>query len=436
MKNVSKRCLLFSIFMLFFGFYGPVSNVQAVPTEWTGGISVHITAPENSPPNTSQVELTWLPVSPINGGTMSYEIEKSTDGGLDPLQNPLTTTMTTRTTNTSWVDSGVPNYTNVIYRIRRIETVDSVEDVSTYSRQVYVYPPNENVHDNYMDNTNLCSSCHSTHQGKDDLLMNDPSTTALCLTCHEGLTNSKYDVMNGYTKTATGLASSLGGTFAHNGVEGDVWEGALTTSAHLFDEKTEGSAPGGYNSIQSMGCTTCHGGHATGNYRMLRKSINVQTGAETFTTYDNINVQAGSQATDPSSGESPVYRSGINTFCMTCHGDYMVGTGSGGSGTAPPNEQFGTPGTYRHPVGVSLVDTAKGLNLTTTLPLEGEKRDNTDTITCLTCHYSHGSVAKDLNLSTVVAGDGSSLKSQVSSSLKRLDGMEVCIDCHQMEGAP
>ena len=424
-KNVSKRCcLLFSfvILVLCFTFFWHETSVKADEVLWTSGISVQIIPSEN----TSQIELSWEAILPTNGGTMSYKIEKSTDGGLNfDINLPPTN-------NITWTDNAVPNYTNIIYQIKSIETVDATTKFeSSYSRQVVVFPPSENVHDNYMNNTNLCASCHSTHTGKADLLLNEPTASALCLTCHEGLTNSKYDVMNGYTKTADGIAPSLGGAFAHNGVEGDVWGGASTTSSHLFDESTAGSAPGGYNSNQTMGCTTCHSGHATGNYRMLRKTITVPTALDTFKTYD-ISVEAGAAAPDPRLGETPVYRAGINILCMSCHSDYMAGKGSGGSGTEPPvSSQFGTPGTYRHPVGVSLVDEVKGLNLTTTLPLEGVKRDNTDTITCLTCHYSHGSVAKDVNISTVVSGDGTSLKTQVSSSLKRLEGMKICIDCHK-----
>ncbi|ODA41991.1 cytochrome c3 family protein [Desulfosporosinus sp. BG] len=419
----SKRYLL----LLFFGvimclsFFWPDQVVKADILQGINEVSVDIAAPENQPPNTSQVSLTWESVPPASGGTISYDIEKSTDGGLTFV--PLT-----NTTTLTWTDSAVANYTNVIYHLRSKETVGTTTTDSPFSRPVNVFPPDINVHDNYMSNTNLCKTCHITHNGETAQLLNVPTASALCLTCHEGLTNSKYDVVNGYTKTVDGIARSLGGAFGHNGVDGDVWNGDSTTSAHIFDETTAVAAPGGMNASQTMGCTSCHSGHATGNYRMLKNTISVPTAPNTLTPVD-VNVVAGAKANDPSSGETPVYISGVESLCQGCHADYTAAAaGAGGSGPgAPTASQYNTPGMYRHPVNIAPADKS----LTTTLPLEGIARDNTDKITCLTCHYSHGSTVKDANASTVVAGDGTSLQTTVSTDLKRMDGMKVCEDCHK-----
>lgn len=426
MSIFSKRYLLF----LFFGvimclpIFWTVHLVKAEVTWGMSDVSVGIEAPESLPPSTSQISLDWQAVLPTSGGMISYDIEKSIDGGLTFV--PLT-----NITQLTWLDNnsgnGVLNYTNIIYRLRSKETVSGTVYDSTYSRPVNVFPPDVNVHDNYMSNTNLCRYCHSTHLGKTAQLLNETTITALCLTCHGGLTNSKYDVVDGYTKTAAGIAPSLGGAFAHNGVAGDVWEGASTTSAHIVDETTALAAPGGMNINQSMGCTTCHSGHGTGNYRMLKNTISVPTAPDTLTTM-NISVVAGAatKGNDPNLGETPVYISGVETLCQSCHSDYTATTGAGGSGT-PSNSEFGTPGNYRHPVNIAPADKS----LTTTLPLEGTARDATDKMTCLTCHYSHGSTVKDSNVSTVVAGDGTNLTTKVSSALKRREGMTICEDCHK-----
>ena len=383
-------------------------------------ISVDIATPVNQPPNTSQISLGWQAVSPVSGGIISYDIEKSTNGGLTFV--PLTNIK-----DLTWTDNVVANYSNVIYRLRSKETVGETTTTSSFSRPVNVYPPNVNVHDNYMSNTNLCKTCHITHNGETAQLLNEPTASAVCLTCHEALTNSKYDVINGYTKTAIGITRSLGGAFAHNGVEGDPWDGGSTTSAHSINETTAVSAPGGMNASQPMGCTTCHSAHGTGNYRMLRNTISVPTAPNTLTPFA-VSVVAGAMANEPSSGETPVYISGVDSLCQSCHSDYTAAAGAGGSGSgAPAASQYGTPGMYRHPVNIAPADKS----LTTSLPLEGTARDNTDKMTCLTCHYSHGSTVKDVNVSTVVAGDGTSLQTTVSSDLKRMDGMKVCEDCHK-----
>lgn len=429
MGSRSKRYLIplfFGVIMCFSTFW-PVQLVKAADsTQSINDVSVEIATSENQPANTSQIQLRWLAVQPISvDGVISYDIEKSTNGG-------LTFVSMTNTPALTWTDNVVPNYTNVIYRLRSKETVSGTTTAGSFSRPVNVFPPNVNVHDNYMSNTNLCKTCHTTHNGETAQLLNEPTASAVCLTCHAALTNSKYDVIDGYTKTASGVARSLGGALAHNGVEGDVWDGASTTSAHSIDESTPVAAPGGMNSSQPMGCTTCHSGHGTGNYRMLRNTINVPTASNTSIPI-TINVVAGAETKTPSSGENPVYISGVETLCQSCHSDYTATAGAGGSGPeVPARSQFGTPGMYRHPVNLAPADN-KSQPLTTSLPLEGTSltRDNTDKMMCLTCHYSHGSTVKDSNVSTVVAGDGTSLKTNLSSDLKRMEGMNVCQDCHK-----
>ncbi|WP_158291349.1 cytochrome c3 family protein [Desulfosporosinus sp. Sb-LF] len=383
MSIFSKRCLL----LMFFGgiiclsiFWSDQLVKAADGTEGINDVSVEIGALQS---DTSQITLSWRLVPPANGGTISYDIEKSTDGGLTfvPIANISVTT---------WTDNnggnGVPNYTNVIYRLRSEETVGGTSTPSPYGWPVKVFPPNINIHDNYMSNTNLCSNCHSTHNGKADQLLtlnNVTTTSALCLTCHEGATNSKYDVNNGYTKTENGIVRSLGGAFAHNGNgdAGEPWGGVSTTSAHKVDETTAEPAPGygGTNASQPMtlGCTSCHSAHGTGNYRMLKNTIAVPTAPDTSTSYD-VSVVAGAVTKNPSSGENPVYFSGAETLCQSCHGDYTTGKSG-------------------HPVNATLGA------LTTSLPLEGTTTDrdnNTLKMTCLTCHYSHGSTSDNITVSS------------------------------------
>ncbi|WP_407310734.1 cytochrome c3 family protein [Desulfosporosinus sp. SB140] len=382
MSIISKRCLILFILVVVTCvplFYMDKSVNAADDSEGINDVSVQIAALPN---NTSQISLSWGAVPPANGGTVSYDIEKSTDGG-------LTFVSVANITAVSWTDNnggnGVPNYTNVIYRLRSQETVAGTITPGPYGWPVKVFPPNVNVHDNYMSNTNLCSNCHSTHNGKTEQLLtlnNVTTTSELCLTCHEGATNSKYDVVNGYTKTEDGIARSLGGTFAHNanGVSDEPWGGSPTISAHKFDETTAEPAPGfgGTNATQPMtlGCTSCHSAHGTGNYRMLKNTITVPTAPDTSTSY-NVSVLAGAETKTPSSGEAPVYISGAETLCQSCHGNYSVGKS--------------------HPVNTTLGA------LTTSLPLQGTTTDrdnNTLRMTCLTCHYSHGSTSDNITINS------------------------------------
>lgn len=421
--NRLKRGVGFALICLALFIGGPLAicsdSVQAALPADVTRVAIAIAA---FSPTASTVTLIWDPVPPVNGGSVSCEIEKSIDGG-------ITFQMLATAADSPWSDnnggSGVANYTNVIYRLKARETVGESVYYSLNYKFANAFPPGLNAHDNYQRNTDICHSCHSIHTGQAPNLMNQPTATAVCLTCHEGLTNSKYNVVDGYTKVDGGIAPSLGGALAHQATEGDVWNGSATSSAHKIDETTLGAAPGGANLTQTLGCTTCHSGHATGNYRNLKTEITVPTGPDTVIPVP-LDIKGGAVTASAASGESPVYLQGLTSLCQSCHWDYAVGTGSGGSGTAPVSE-YGTPGNYRHSTGVAPASK----ELTTTLPLEGIARDNTDNIVCLTCHYAHGTVAKDATVSTIVAGDGSTLTTSISTALKRLDGMRVCQDCHQ-----
>ncbi len=416
-----KSIILLSISISFFALLNLNQPVKAIPYS---GVSVKVEPILNS--TSSKINLAWSSIAPQNGGTITYEVKRSTDGGSSYASATAGPTLNL----TSWSDPEVPNYTNVMYQVFALEKSGTTETTKQVERTISVYPPDENTHDNFMDNTDLCRNCHSTHQAKGGNLLNQSTTTAVCLTCHTGGANSKYDVINGFTKTLNGNAPSLGGAFAHNGVAGDVWGGASTTSAHITDEYTKGAAPGGMNTSQTMGCTTCHSGHATGNYRNLKTSMTVPSGDNQVTT-TTIDIVAGAKTASSTSGEEPVYMKGISSLCQSCHSDYYAGTGSGGSGTVPMSK-FQTPGTYRHPVDIPLV--YKSTNLTTTLPLERnpeDKSENPEKMTCLTCHYAHGTVASEFSVSAVVSGDGTPPKPLMSTALKRLNAMKLCQDCHK-----
>lgn len=425
---IAKGSVILSLIMACFVLLNINPQVKAGPL---AGVAVKVTPAADAA--FSEIKLSWQALEPMNEGSITYEVKTSTDGGF----NFTTATSGATLTQTSWVDPEVENYTNVMYQVYATETWDAPEVGTTTStmligRSINVYPPDENPHDNYMDNTDLCKNCHSTHAARGENLLNQATTTAICLTCHSG-TNSKYDVMNGFTKTQDGNSPSLGGAFAHNGVEGneeDAWNGASTTSAHIVDEYTEGAAPGGMNTTQTMGCTTCHSGHATGNYRNLKTSITVPSGENEITTRQ-IEVIGGAMTESPASGEKAVYMKGISSLCQSCHADYAVRSGSGGSEEEPDSE-YDTPGMFRHPVDVSL--RYKDKTLSTLLPLERNPEDQSEypeKITCLTCHYAHGTVAQEYGVSAVVSGDGNTTQSSMSTALKRLNDAKLCQDCHK-----
>lgn len=275
MSIFSKRFLLPLFFagIMFMAIFRPYQVVKASEEgQVINSVSVEIT---DATGNASQIHLRWQALPPVNvNESISYTIVKSTDGGFvfNPVPGGADITALT------WTDNNVPNYTNVIYQVRSKETVSGL---TTTSSAIKVFPPIVNVHDNYMVNTDLCSSCHATHTAKTTMLLSEPaSATGFCITCHDaGSTNSKYDVSNGNTMTAMGNKPSLGGAFKD------------ATSAH------------------SMECANCHSAHSTDSYRMLKSPTIVVAGAA-----DNPNAGLAGET-----AEKGVYGSGVANFCLSCH---------------------------------------------------------------------------------------------------------------------
>ncbi len=383
----------------------PVSSIQVVIAPGTAA-------------NTSDVALSWHPVTPVTtGDTISYAVYKSTDGGntYGLLANLNSTTLT-------YTDSGVANYTDVNYKVTVQEngvSPGAADRVST------VYPPDTSPHANYTDNTNACSLCHKTHTGVGAHLLNQTTTLAVCQTCHWGSgTNSKYNVKDGETAIGGGgRAPDLAGPLQHTAYPGDQWGGLSTTSAHSFDQSPV-IAPGGYNAAQALTCTSCHDAHDTGNYRLIRSSISYPNGPNTTTTA-TVSFSAYPVASNPTTGETANYISGSVTLCAACHSDFNAPSGSGHT---PASGTFVTDGMYRHSMGVApgSYTGPSGMPepLTTSLPLEGTNPAyNQNKIMCLTCHYAHGTVRSGTSISSVTGSP--------STMLRRRDNMGVCEDCHK-----
>lgn len=358
----------------------------------------------------SNVAMSWDAVTPVGGGTISYTMYKSLDGGKTYGAGA------SLGSTTNYSDNGVTNYTDITYKITVTETGGS--SPGSVDKLTNVYPPDTNAHANFATNTNQCANCHQTHTAQGAKLLQAATTLATCQSCHWGVgTNSKYNVKDGETSTATGKAPSLGGPMSHTAGAGDQWGNKGTTSAHEFDPATSVTAPGGYNATQSLTCTSCHGAHETGNYRQIQTAITYPDGPSTTTTA-TVTFRAAAAAPVATAGESASYLSGSVGLCAACHSDYNAATTSGhtaASGT------FVTNGKYRHAVNVAPA--SYGTGLTTSLPLEGTNATaNQNMVVCLTCHYAHGTVATGAETSSV---------SGSSTMLKRIDNMGVCEDCHK-----
>lgn len=362
--------------------------------------------------HTSNVQLYFEGVPP-------FTIYRSLDG--QSWGAPLVTALELET----YLDEGLTNHVNYYYRL---------VDASMVSDVQIVFPPNRDVHGRYARNTDLCAMCHIAHAAMGARLLIRDSVVATCTSCHDG-TQSKYDVRNGQVNLGLSYAPSNAGPFGalltDSGFpwldveEGFAYDGSepvneVATSIHRLGAAIS-SAPGTVSDrMGGLGCQDCHNPHGSSNYRNLRTTIPVT--AELAS--ENITVMAFS-VTDPGLsrgyGERIYYLSGSSYFCSSCHSDFHQTSGSGSIAAAESaqgpefNVSPGASGKYMHSVNTQMV--FDGRYFTTSLPMETGSGVNQ--LTCLTCHFAHGTNKTGLSIRTN------------STALLRLDDQAVCQDCHK-----
>ncbi|KNZ68551.1 putative multiheme cytochrome c [Thermincola ferriacetica] len=277
-------------------------------------------------------------------------------------------------------------------------------------------------HGNYSADTNACGQCHSTHTAQAPNLIAftldgvDNSVYETCVFCHKLGGASKYDVVNGAIRTTDAAGNPVvyrasGGGFINVvTVEGDLatYQMAPVTSAHDVKSQSVTGAPGGDpNTTFTKSCSNCHDPHGTPNSRQLLSTVNGVTGlAPTLTV------------TNPLGDETVEYNSGFNDFCGACHTDFNVTTaGSGDINT-------GIYTSYkRHRVGMDP-STLPNYNPNNGLPLE-KNGTNPGVVSCMTCHYAHGT-EKVSTITWTRSNGGTS----TSSALLRMNERGVCQACH------
>jgi len=233
--------------------------------------------------------------------------------------------------------------------------------------------------------------------------------------------------------TEISWARSLAGPFASNDLE--VWGvGKTVTSRHDVGDPTGPHPPGGQGKSTADGncgrchdfkCTSCHVVHGgRGTYRQL----------------DPIYASVTAYAYNPTGGqaETPRYVGGLTQFCGFCHdlllkpedsGHVLTGTRKplhGFIGTYPENK-------YRHATGVDLTYTLPGEDTVTVTPSILPTEGAPETVSCITCHFAHGTVA-DVYLKTNFPYDTSGhVMGTNGSMLLRYGTGILCQDCHPKE---
>lgn len=155
---------------------------------------------------------------------------------------------------------------------------------SAYPDGIYL-PDKDNpaaarIHSNYTKKTDACASCHATHTGVGQSLLQWNSVYNTCMACHDGTVTTTYDVQNG--KIGSTNKATFGGMFGA-GTTGSASNHEVTGAVDIL------AAPGGdkiadsFNGVDGkkasweveFGCQSCHSPHgAGGNTRILNPDPN------------------------------------------------------------------------------------------------------------------------------------------------------------------
>ncbi|MHB1418947.1 MAG: hypothetical protein ACYCX4_05060 [Bacillota bacterium] len=292
--------------------------------------------------------------------------------------------------------------------------------------------------------TATCGNCHSSHAADGRNLISalasgtENEIYRNCIYCHKSAGQSKLDVYNGAILGNDGItyASSGGGIVNMVKVEGATPLYEAVTSRHNADmgESDTAWTPGndtGVSGNMLLTCGSCHTPHG-GDSCIDCHDFSISVTAMRRLLKTEVN---GVSVTPPvmdisgmGKNESIAYFGDVNNFCAACHRDFnalAAGSGDQNSGTYTQHK--------RHRVGMnpagytginSSAWTGGPLNQPTTL-LPLQYNSSTYQVSCLTCHFAHGSYRT--NTLSFKRTNGSTSN---SSTLLRQDNRGLCQSCH------
>lgn len=348
----------------------------------------------------------------------------------------------------------------------------------------------------YLQNTDACALCHRSHTGTASrLLFVGANRFEFCTYCHngdgaqtnvvsgefEGTARPRSTTYYGYdslTDGEPGMGLNGGGFVSavpytgrqsraqapillnnldnnpvtpttdpdlqrHNVAGSDSYVGPAWGGGY-----SDGGIPGPSIDIQGFTCTSCHDPHGTRNsdgterYRILKGTPLSPVNARVTTALrtNEIDVWGKHDYT------RDAYRTGIASFCTSCHTQYLTMEGTidqygnpDADGAYDAGDGQGPVKRYRHkllnlianiypPISGQGPDVFTNLRNSWKLPLEqpaGYQLNYQigDWQTCLTCHQAHGSSANMDDLPGSVAP-------AYSSTLLRVNNRGVCQACH------
>jgi hypothetical protein len=248
----------------------------------------------------------------------------------------------------------------------------------------------------------VCSDCHTQHNSAEGqpmrtdnvaeaapLLLRRGTPMELCLSCHDGGNPAAPDII----APTAGVTETPGGAFPGSNANAEP-------NAHDLNGDAPVVPPGGTVAMVLI-CTTCHDPHGNDNYRNLRTD---PTRTNALPLAVMVTERVSANGTNPAAVYVPanvIYRSGISSWCASCHGN-------AGSGHPVDRPIFGSQfASYLTWTAVTLP------RVPVNSPLDDDIPSNDDQVSCFSCHKAHGSAHER----ALIYADDSSLTS-------------TCQECH------
>ncbi|MCL5256492.1 MAG: hypothetical protein M1319_01695 [Chloroflexi bacterium] len=316
---------------------------------------------------------------------------------------------------------------------------------------------NAGPHGGYDADTAACAACHRAHTAvsADGMLLKATDEYALCTSCH-GQGASGTDVIDG---TYGGSGTLNGGAFASMG-------GVNVTSAHNVQGLNGGNGLGtawgsgmGTNNTDGKGvvgtlkCTSCHNPHGSTNYRILKDGALghgdtadtikwVPNEAGLLSPQNNQVLALPGASYTATTARMQAYTNGINLFCANCHEEYLTLSGArsqpstttGSSskylypGTQDANDGNGNIARFRHTTSRARDPNSSVRPLRMALLSITSDPASTSSygLTCLTCHYAHGTTA-------AASSYAANVQPTNDSALLFYNNRGVCQACHNKQ---
>lgn len=252
---------------------------NAMSADYTWTFTVDETAP-------TAPTLTVRQVTDGQGNVMSYQLKLTMFGSTDNVgiagykiyrsTDNVNFSKVSTASNTTFIDDGLQANTTYYYKVQAYDSAgntsvfSNTDSATTGAKRAFTRSTNpavEGPHGLYMENTDVCASCHSSHAATGSDLLTQTTITGVCYTCHDG-TGSNYNVQALFDSNSGNVSFHPVKDTGNLGINGAI-ECASCHNPHgdedpnnpgnLYPKLLRASDGGNYYYKGKEFCLSCHG---------------------------------------------------------------------------------------------------------------------------------------------------------------------------------